>query len=90
MHVSFTVAGVLSLNLNVVPIGCFLGVLARESFATLVPLRHFLWVWLTWVIDGFGGMQEAIAKAAELAHLGNERGVRYLEPPRSFRDQLID
>ena len=42
------------------------------------------------LVDGFGGMQEAISKAAELAHLGNERGVRYLEPPRSFRDQLID
>src|SRR5205085_3074851 len=32
------------------------------------------------LVDGFGGMQEAVAKAAELAHLGaNERGVRYLE-----------
>src|SRR5437764_107239 len=43
------------------------------------------------LVDGFGGMQEAIAKAAELAHLGaNERGVRYLEPPRSFNDDLIE
>ena len=42
------------------------------------------------LVDGFGGMSEAIAKAGQLARLGNERGVRYLEPPRSFRDQLIE
>jgi protease-4 len=43
------------------------------------------------LVDGFGGMQEAVAKAAELAHLGaNERGVRYLEPARSFSDDLIE
>lgn len=43
------------------------------------------------LVDGFGGMQDAVAKAAELAHLGkDDRGVRYLEPPRSFRDQLFD
>jgi len=42
------------------------------------------------LVDGFGGMSEAIGKAAELAHLGDERRVRYLEPPRSFRDQLIE
>jgi protease-4 len=42
------------------------------------------------LVDGFGGMGDAIAKAAELANLGNERGIRYLEPQRSFRDQLID
>jgi protease-4 len=42
------------------------------------------------LVDGFGGMAEAIGKAAELAHLGDERGVRYLEPSRSFRDQLIE
>jgi protease-4 len=41
------------------------------------------------LIDGFGGMSEAIAKAAELAKLGDERGVRYLEPPTSFRDELL-
>ena len=41
------------------------------------------------LVDGFGGMSEAIAKAAELAKLGNERGVRYLEPPISFREQLL-
>jgi protease-4 len=42
------------------------------------------------LVDGFGGVNEAIAKAAQLAGLGNERGIRYLEPQRSFRDQLID
>ena len=35
-------------------------------------------------------MSEAIAKAAQLAGLGNERGVRYLERQPTFRDQLID
>src|SRR5881398_336219 len=42
------------------------------------------------LVDAFGGIDDAIAKAAQLAHLGNERGVRYLEPPRSFRDQLLE
>jgi protease-4 len=41
------------------------------------------------LIDGFGGMEEAIAKAAALAKLGDERGVRYLEPPKSFRQELL-
>ena len=38
----------------------------------------------------FDGMDEAIAKAAELARLGDERGVRYLERPRSWEEQLLD
>jgi protease-4 len=42
------------------------------------------------LVDGFGKMSDAIAKAAQLAGLGNERGVRYLEPQPSFRDQLIE
>jgi protease-4 len=42
------------------------------------------------LVDGFGGMDDAVAKAAQLAKLGNERGVRYLEPPKSFRDQLVE
>ena len=42
------------------------------------------------LVDGFGGMSEAIAKAAELAKLGDERSVRYLEPAPSFRDQFIE
>jgi protease-4 len=42
------------------------------------------------LVDGFGGVNEAVAKAAQLAGLGNERGVRYLEPPVSFRQELIE
>ena len=42
------------------------------------------------LIDGFGGMDDAIAKAAELAKLGDERSVRYLDAPRSFREELLD
>ncbi|MFL6725863.1 MAG: signal peptide peptidase SppA [Sphingomicrobium sp.] len=42
------------------------------------------------LVDGFGGISDAIAKAAQLARLGDERGVRYLEPQPNFRDQLID
>ena len=41
------------------------------------------------LVDGFGGMGEAIAKAAELAKLGDERGVTYLERPESFRDEIL-
>ena len=41
------------------------------------------------LVDGFGGMEEAIAKAAELAKLGDERGVRYLERPISFTEQVL-
>ena len=43
------------------------------------------------LVDGFGNMDDAVAKAAQLAKLGpDERGLRYLEPPKSFRDQLIE
>ena len=43
------------------------------------------------LVDGFGGMEEAIAKAGELAKLDEgDREVRYLEPARSFRDQFIE
>ena len=42
------------------------------------------------LVDGFGGMQDAIAKAAELAKLGDQRGIRYLEAPVSFRDQVLE
>ncbi|MDL2340715.1 MAG: signal peptide peptidase SppA [Pseudomonadota bacterium] len=41
------------------------------------------------LVDGFGGMSEAIAKAAELAKLGNSRGIHYYEPPRSLEDALL-
>jgi protease-4 len=43
------------------------------------------------LVDGFGGMPEAIAKAGDLARLGpSDRGIRFLEPPKSFRDQLLE
>ncbi len=43
------------------------------------------------LIDGFGGMDEAIAKAAELASLKEaNRQVRYLERPRTLRESLLD
>ena len=42
------------------------------------------------LVDGFGGMEEAIAKAAELAKLGDERGVRYLERSASFKESLLE
>lgn len=41
------------------------------------------------LVDGFGGVEEAVAKAAQLAKLGDERGVRYIEPPKSVEDELI-
>ena len=43
------------------------------------------------LVDGFGGLPEAIAKAAELAKLGkDDRDVRYLERPPSFKDGLLE
>jgi protease IV len=41
------------------------------------------------LVDGFGGISDAVAKAAQLAGLGNERSIRYLEPQPNFRDQLL-
>ena len=42
------------------------------------------------LIDGFGGMDEAIAKAAELAKLDEDnRGLTYLEREPSFADTLM-
>jgi protease-4 len=41
------------------------------------------------LVDGFGGMNEAVAKAAELAKLGaDERGLTYLEEEEGFADML--
>lgn len=43
------------------------------------------------LVDGFGGMGEAIAKAGELAKIANPtHEVRYLERPVSFEDRLIE
>ena len=41
------------------------------------------------LVDGFGGMDAAIAKAAALANLGDERGVRYLDRPTSLTEGLM-
>jgi len=42
------------------------------------------------LIDGFGGMDEAVAKAADLAKLGeDERGLTYLEKEPAFADTLL-
>jgi protease-4 len=42
------------------------------------------------LVDGFGGMNEAIAKAAELAKLGkDERGLTYLDEEPGFADMLF-
>jgi len=42
------------------------------------------------LVDGFGGMAEAIAKAGDLAKLDKDhRAVRYLERPKSFTDGLL-
>ncbi len=40
------------------------------------------------LVDSFGGLDEAVAKAAELANLGDERGVTYLERPLSWQAQF--
>ncbi len=43
------------------------------------------------LIDGFGGMDEAVAKAAELARLGkDERGLTYLTEEPDFADTLME
>jgi protease-4 len=43
------------------------------------------------LVDGFGGLQEAIAKAGELAKLDRDhRGVRYLERPQSFKESVLE
>ena len=43
------------------------------------------------LVDGFGGMDEAIAKAAELAKLDDdERGLTYLEKEPDFTDELME
>ncbi len=43
------------------------------------------------LVDGFGGMEEAVAKAAQLAKLdGDDTGVRYLERPVGFKESLLE
>jgi protease-4 len=42
------------------------------------------------LIDGFGGMKEAVAKAGSLASVGDpESQVRYLERPATFEEKLV-
>ncbi|MEO6198366.1 MAG: signal peptide peptidase SppA [Sphingomicrobium sp.] len=41
------------------------------------------------LVDGFGGMREAIDKAAEMAKLGEDRGIRYYGAPASLREELL-
>ncbi len=78
--------------------GRFLGIVAASRHKTPQQINQIAQgrVWdggtahQLGLVDGFGGIDEAVAKAAELAGLGAERGVRYLEPPKSFRQELIE
>jgi protease IV len=43
------------------------------------------------LVDGFGGLRQAIEKAGELAKVGNPQAqVRYLERPVSFEERLLE
>ena len=43
------------------------------------------------LVDGFGGIQEAVAKAGELAKIDDPQDqVRYLERPQSFEEMLVE
>jgi protease-4 len=42
------------------------------------------------LVDSFGGIDDAVAKAAQLAKLGDERRVAFFDPPSTFEDELID
>jgi protease-4 len=42
------------------------------------------------LVDGFGDINDAVAKAAQLAKLGDERDVTYLERPESLRDSILE
>ncbi|QNM82565.1 signal peptide peptidase SppA [Sphingomonas sabuli] len=43
------------------------------------------------LVDGFGGMEEAVAKAGALAKIDDPQDeVRYLDLPESFEDQLVE
>jgi protease-4 len=41
------------------------------------------------LIDAFGGLDEAVAAAAGLAKLGDERGIRYLDRTPTFAEELM-
>jgi protease-4 len=43
------------------------------------------------LVDGFGGLPEAVAKAGQLARLEDSADqVRYLDPPKSFEEEIIE
>lgn len=42
------------------------------------------------LVDGLGGLDEAVAKAAQLAKLGDEREVTYLERPVAWQQELVE
>ena len=43
------------------------------------------------LVDGFGGLADAIAKAGDLAKLAaNDRGVRYLERPQTLKESVLE
>ena len=79
--------------------GRFLGIVAQSRNKTPQQINEIAQgrVWdggtarQIGLVDGFGGMEEAIVKAAELAKLdAGDRGVTYLERPTSFKEQLLD
>jgi protease-4 len=77
--------------------GRFLGIVAQARHKTPAQVDEIAQgrVWdggtahQLGLVDGFGGMDDAIAKAAQLAKLGDERSVRYLEPSTSFREEML-
>ena len=43
------------------------------------------------LVDGFGGLAEAVAKAGQLAKLDDPQDqVRFLDPPKSFEEELLE
>jgi protease-4 len=78
--------------------GRFLGIVAESRHKTAAQVDQIAQgrVWdggtahQLGLVDAFGGMPEAIGKAAALAKLGDERGVTYLEPPVSWKEQLLE
>jgi protease-4 len=42
------------------------------------------------LVDGFGSLDAAVAKAAALAKLGDERGVTWIDKGPSFQEQLVE
>jgi len=71
----------------------FLGIVAQARGKTAAQVNEIaggrVWAGGTakqlGLVDSFGGMDEAVAKAAGLAKLGDERDVTYLERPKGWR-----